>query len=207
MLPRSTILERWQLTPRELTEILDENPSLRGITLGYVAEYKARKIFESSRQVTGLRKPDDHDRTKKGDFIFTYKGREVSVEVKSLQTATVKPRKGGYAGKVPCDASDRRKVKLPNGREVETTCLLVGEFDLLAVNLFAFESVWRFIFARNESLPRSTFRRYPADVKEHLLATLIEVSWPVRPPPSCRAVRTVGSNCGGAPVNNDGSGT
>jgi hypothetical protein len=53
---------------------------------------------------------------------------------------------------------------------------------LLAVNLFAFEGVWRFAFAKNSDLPRSTYRRYTPEQQAFLLATLIPVSWPPEPP-------------------------
>ena len=73
-------------------------------------------------------------------------------------------------------------IKMPFGSTVNTTCLLVGEFDLLAVNLFAFEREWRFSFAKNEDLPRSKFRKYTPEQREHLLASLVPVSWPPIPP-------------------------
>jgi len=180
--PKLQILQQWNLTPEEISEIVSENPSLRGIMFGYVAEYKARIMWFSSSEFRDLRKPDDHDRTKKGDFIFTRKGHAISVEVKSLQTATVRHESGTFVGKFQCDASDRRKITLPNRQTIETTCLLVGEFDLLAVNLFEFEKTWRFAFAKNSDLPRSKFRGYTNAQRKYLLATLMEVTWPVRPP-------------------------
>ncbi len=35
---RQSILKRWGLTEQELTEIIQENPSMRGLMLGYIAE-------------------------------------------------------------------------------------------------------------------------------------------------------------------------
>ena len=69
-----TILERWQLTQQELTIIVDENPSLRGFMLGYIAEYKLRSLLLSGVDVRGLEKPDDHARGKgkKNDMVLTY---------------------------------------------------------------------------------------------------------------------------------------
>ena len=70
------ILERWELTPEELTEIVDSNPSLRGIMLGYVAEYQLRRIWFSGGQFQNVRKFDNHDRSRKADLHFAYKGVE-----------------------------------------------------------------------------------------------------------------------------------
>jgi len=81
-----------------------------------------------------------------------------------------------------CDASDRRSIRLPNGDVLETTCLVVSEFDLLAVNLFALENKWRFAFARNEDLPHATYRGYIEEQRQYLLATLMTVTWPLQPP-------------------------
>jgi hypothetical protein len=176
------VLDRWKVTPGELDEILSERPSLRGITFGYVGEYKLRKIWFRDERVAQLRTYDNHERARKGDLSFMFKGVEISVEVKSLQTGSISREGGHCTGKLQCDASDRRRVILPNGDEIQTTCLVVGEFDLLAVNLFEFREDWLFAFAKNADLPRSRYRRYTEDQRRYLLATLIEVTWPVSAP-------------------------
>ena len=177
-----TVLDRWELSAEELTAVVDENPSLRGMLLGYVAEQKLAGLLESHEQVTASHKDDDHDRRRKGDRVITYLGRQFVVELKSLQTNSVRETETGWSGKTQVDASDRRSVQLPDGSELETTCLLAGQFDLLAVNLFAFGDEWRFIFAKNSDLPRSAYRRYTDYQRRHLLATMVSVTWPPEPP-------------------------
>ncbi len=176
------LLERWNLTNEELDEIITTNPSLRGMMLGYVSEYKLRHMWFSDPRFLDVRKEDDHDRTQKGDLWFTYRGTRLSLEVKSLQTHTVKQVGEAYQGKFQCDASDRRQVILPGGDTLQTTCLLVGEFDLLAVGLFEFGQQWRFAFAKNSDLPRSTWRNYTAEQRIHLLASIMPITWPLQPP-------------------------
>lgn len=182
--PTSTpILERWDITIEELTELIDNNPSLRGVVIGYIAEMKLRKLWFST---TKPLKYNNHDRTRKGDLLITYKGQNFIIESKSLQTSSIikqETREGTqWIGKAQCDASDRRIITLPDGSTINTTCLLAGEFDLLAVNIFAFENIWRFVFAKNSELPRSTYRRYTPEQRKHLLASLVTVTWPPRPP-------------------------
>jgi transcriptional regulator with XRE-family HTH domain len=177
-----TILERWNINAQELTKVVRENPSLRGLLLGYTAELKFEELLRGDPRVSYISKSDDHDRKKKGDRVIWYKDRELIIEVKGLQTNSIKKGEKGWSGKVQVDASDRREVELPDGSRVNTTCLLAGEFDLLAVNLFAFEEEWRFIFARNQDLPRSNFKNYTEAQRKWLLATLVEVTWPPRPP-------------------------
>lgn len=172
------ILTTLGLTSKELTEIVKENPSLRGFISGYISEYKLRKYFLSDKRISNVRKYDDHDRSKKSDIVFTYKGVDISVEVKSLQTNSIKRVGPIFSGKTQVDASDKRPVKLPNGKMVSTTCLLIGEFDLLAVNLYGFENKWKFVFAKNVDLPRSNYKGYTPAQRKYLIATLIGVNWP-----------------------------
>ena len=168
--------------PEELTEVVDQNPSLRGMIIGYLAELKLEKLWLSGQEISSVTKHDDHDRKKKGDRVVRYKGHEFIFESKSLQTAMIRKTNEGWVGKSQVDASDRREVTLPDGSTVITTCLLKGEFDILAVNIFAFEDTWRFAFANNSDLPTSKYRGYTEYQRQHLLATLVEVHWPPKPP-------------------------
>ncbi len=84
------VLKHWKLTVEELDEIVSANPSLRGFMFGYAGEYKLRKMWFLDERVSDLKKYDNHDRTKKGDLSFIHRGIEVSVEVKSLQTHSIR---------------------------------------------------------------------------------------------------------------------
>lgn len=180
--PDDSILTRWDITIEELTRVVDDNPSLRGMVLGYLAEQKLESLWLSSPEIEAIGKHDDHDRRRKGDRVIRYRGGEFVFESKSLQTSTVKATDDGWFGRTQVDASDRRTIRLPSGDMVVTTCLLRGEFDILAVNLFAFENQWRFVFAKNADLPGSRHRGYTEYERQHLLATMVPVHWPPRPP-------------------------
>lgn len=150
----STIFDRWHVSAEELTRIVDDNPSLRGFLFGYVSEYKARAYFEGRQDIERLMKYDDHDRKSKGDISFIYKKKEFRIEAKSLQTNSV-VRHGPdlWSGKFQCDASDRRELSLPNGHVINTTCLAVGEFDIVAVSLFAFGDQWLLPLPKTATCP------------------------------------------------------
>lgn len=183
MTDKKSILQSWGITEQELTELVDQNPSLRGIMLGYVAEKKFHDTFLEHPDVTEKSKDDDHNRKKKGDRRILYKGKTLIIEVKSLQTNQVKQLGADqWEGKAQVDASDRRIVKFPDGTALNTTLLLRGEFDLLAINCFAFGGQWRFVFAKNSDLPFSTFRKYTEAQRNQLIASLIAVTWPPQPP-------------------------
>ena len=179
------LLEKWDINLRQLEELILKNPSLRGFIIGYLAEAKVRELFANDRRITSLKKFDDHDRTNKHDLVITYKGKEYSFEIKSLQTATVKPSKQDnieLEARFQCDASDRRKIKLRSGKIVETTCLKFGEFDIIAVNLYAFKNKWDFAFAFNKDLPSSEFKKYPPAIRKHLIKSIIPISFPIQSP-------------------------
>lgn len=178
----ATILGRWGLTAEELTEVIDSNPSLRGFMIGYVGEFKLRKMLLAEERISHVHKYDDHDRTHKNDVAISYKGHEFTFEVKSLQTNSVRRKGEVYSGDFQCDASDRRPIRLPNGETIETTCLLVGGFDLVAVNLFAFREQWDFAFALNRDLPRSNSNKYTPRQQKYLLATSVKITWPLQAP-------------------------
>jgi len=154
--------------------------------LGYVAEFKLRSLLIANPEVTSISKPDDHSRKKgdKNDLVLAYKGRPFSFEVKSLQTNSIKhdPIEETYKGKSQVDASDSRTITFPDGTKLVTTNLLIGDFDILAVNLFQFKQEWAFAFALNDDLPRSRHKAYTTMQREQLLATSVDVSLPITPP-------------------------
>ena len=127
--------------------------------MGYVAEFKLTKLLEVNADVSESMKYDDHDRTQKGDRVIVYKGHRFVLESKSLQTHSIRKDGTRWTAKAQVDASDRRTVIFPDGTKLNTTCLRVGDFDILAVNLFALEGKWDFVFAKNSDLPRSSWKR------------------------------------------------
>jgi len=179
-----TILEKWGITAIQLTEMLENNPSLRGMMLGYVAEHKLKEIISVIPGVSFITKFDDHNRKKKGDLYIVYKNRAFNVESKSLQTNMIErdEESGEWIGKAQVDGSDRRDVFFSDGTKLNTTLLLRGEFDILAINCYAFENKWNFVFARNCDLPCSTFKKYTKKQRAKLIASLIPVSWPPKNP-------------------------
>jgi hypothetical protein len=180
---KKSILDRWKITEEEFTDLIDQNPSLRGMNLGYIAEKKFHDAFLNHETITEITKDDDHNRKKKGDRRIRYRGHEFIVEVKSLQTNMCENLGNDtWRGKSQVDGSDRRIVTFSDGTELNTTLLLRGEFDLLAVNCFAFGEKWRFVFAKNADLPFSTFRNYTPKQRKRLIASLVPVTWPPQSP-------------------------
>lgn len=176
-------LERWGVTFEELDEIITANPSLRGMVFGYVAERRIDTSWFDDERISDLTKHDDHLRAEKGDHAFAYRDHPCKVETKSLQTATVKNLEDGSLwGQYQCDGSDKRTLHFHDGTTLATTLLRVGDFDIVAVNLFEFFGEWRFAFAKNQDLERSTFGRYTDEQRENLIKSMQTITWPLRPP-------------------------
>ncbi|MBA3633058.1 MAG: helix-turn-helix transcriptional regulator [Acidobacteria bacterium] len=178
------LLRDWQISSKQISSLINQNPSLRGMLLGYIAELKLKELISVLPDISYTYKFDDHDRKKKGDLYIIYKGKAFDVESKSLQTNTIKFDEAtkGWTAKVQVDASDRRNVRLSSGKILNTTLLLRGEFDILAVNCFGFGGEWKFLFAKNTDLPSSTFKKYEESDRQELIASLVSVSLPVKPP-------------------------
>ena len=85
----TSILDHWDIDVDYFTAVVRDNPSLRGMILGYIAERKLRDLLISLGGTEGHRKDDDHDRSKKGDLTLNFKGEEIVIEVKSLQSNTI----------------------------------------------------------------------------------------------------------------------
>jgi len=183
MPPIPDLLASWSITAKELSEIVSENPAMRGLMFGFVTEYKLKKEWLLRPGITNVTRPRSHDRTQKCDFRFEYRGMEIKLEVKCLDTPKVRLLEDGtYRGTFQCNASDTTEVTLPNGRKVTTNCLVVGGFDVLAVCLFAFGNRWRFAFALNEDLPRTTWKNYTPAQQKYLLKSAMQISWPLEAP-------------------------
>lgn len=171
---------RHWIKPDALIQLIIDNPSLRGIIYGYVSE-AAFCNFLDEQGITDHFKPDDHKKTK-SDRTFGYNGRQYTVQLKSIQTNTIRQATAGrFTAKVQNDASDRRKIKFKDGSVLETTCYLAGEYDILGVSLQPFEGKWIFAFKKNRELKRSTYRKYPPKVQKMLLATLEDIAYPLTP--------------------------
>lgn len=84
-----SVLDEWDIDETYFTSVVRDNPSLRGMILGYIAERKLKDLFISSGKTDDHRKDDDHNRDKKGDLTLNYKGEEIIIEVKSLQTNSI----------------------------------------------------------------------------------------------------------------------
>jgi transcriptional regulator with XRE-family HTH domain len=178
------LLRDWEISSKQISTLINQNPSLRGMLLGYVAELKLKELITALPDVTYTYKFDDHDRKQKSDLYIIYRNRAFDVESKSLQTNTIKfdEENNIWTAKTQVDASDRRDIILSSGKTLNTTLLKRGEFDILAVNCFGFGGKWKFLFAKNSELPHSTFKKYSEDERQELIASLINVELPAKPP-------------------------
>ena len=80
------------IDPADLVVAIKNAPSLRGMILGYIAEVMFQKhILEPHAKISKIREFDDHNRQEnKADRAFELDGKIITVQLKSIQTTTIK---------------------------------------------------------------------------------------------------------------------
>jgi hypothetical protein len=179
---KTTVFDKWGFTPEEVSDLIDDNPSFKGLVAGYLAEVQLRRMHFSSGRAEYLGKHDDHDREHSGDLILRYRGHEFDLESKSLNGKNFKFIGGVWYGKAQIDGSDSRPKVLPDGKTVSTVLLPYGTFDIVAVNLFEFEQQWRFVFAKNKDLLHCKHKKLTPEQQKYLIMSSQSVTWPPTPP-------------------------
>jgi len=171
------------IPPADLVEAIKRAPSLRGMILGYVAEEVFEKFLrDNHKEVTEIEKHDDHDRSKnKSDRTITYKGRKYTIQLKSLQTNSIKHFAEGncLVALAQNDGSDKRPVDLPDGTTIQTTLYRRGDYDILAVPLFPFSGKWEFAYKRNRDCRACTHSAYTPEAQAQLLASTEAITYPL----------------------------
>jgi hypothetical protein len=169
--------------PDFLVDVLRDRPSVRGMVYGFLAEMQlARWLHDRGVPLDTHVVDDDHAKTK-SDRTIPYKGKHYTIQVKSMQTNSIKEAEPGvFRAGVQCDGSDRREVTLPNGNTVSTTNYVAGEFMVLATALHPFTGSWDFAFRLNSTLERTTSKKYAEADRHFLLKTMVPIGWPLETP-------------------------
>lgn len=164
-------------------QVLAETPSVRGMVYGNLAEIQfSHWLAANGVPLADQVRDDDHAKTK-SDRTFPWRGRRYTIQVKSMQTNSIRQTgPGEFRAGIQCDGSDRRTVTLPNGHEVQTTNYVAGEFNVLASTLHPFTGEWNFAFRLNSTLERTTSKKYAPEDQQYLLKTMVNITWPLQEP-------------------------
>ena len=156
----------------EIEEMIVENPSLRGYVQGYLAEVALKKQLQALEHVTEVTKIADKS-PEKGDLKVTYKGVQLTIEVKSLLTRSIKAdtMHDTWEGTVGIKNSDKREIIVEGMGTIQATNLVRGEFDILAISCYAVSGKWDCVFMENEYIPP----------KNYSTPSLLKVSFTVNP--------------------------
>lgn len=146
-----------EFTFGEVERLLEDNPSLRGFVQGYLAEIALMKRLKLIADVKDVSKIPDKDK-RKGDIVFTYKGTELTVEVKSVKTGSTREDvlHDTWEAVVSCKNSDKREIELPDGTNLSTGSILRGTFDILAISTYSVKGTWEYLYMENKYLPSKT---------------------------------------------------
>lgn len=147
------------LTVSQLTDLLEENPSLRGMCMGYAVEYHVREQLLQEDVVNSVNKQRDHDRESKYDFLVDTIAGDIRIEVKMLRPNDIVRMSKSYSS-----------VTHPEGIEevIDTFDILKSTFDVLAVvNPTTFEAY----YILSSDLPDSTARTVPEEYRHMFCKT------------------------------------
>jgi hypothetical protein len=182
-LVRQNITDPRQWTdPEIILEVLENAPSARGLIYGYLAEAQlSRWLVANGVPLERQLRDDDHAKTK-SDRTILHEGRRYTIQVKSMQTNSINGDGSGFTADIQCKGSDRRRVILPNGHQIETANYVAGEFMVLATPLHPFTQQWDFAFRLNSTLERTTWPKYAPEDRPYLLKTTVPISWPLEAP-------------------------
>jgi hypothetical protein len=171
-------LSSWDTTENEIAKLMDENSSLRGIVLGYVAEEKLKKIIESRTEVSSNHKPHDQNKSIRCDRIIVYKNTQFLIEVKSILTGSVKIDMNSHSGTAKTNYADKKELVFEDGSSCITSLAMRREFDILAINCYPMTGKWDFLFVPNQAIPSTDSNEYTEFQKSQLFTRTIDVCFP-----------------------------
>jgi hypothetical protein len=175
-------LSDWNTTEHEVAKLMEENSSLRGIVLGYVAEEKLKKIIESNSEVSSNYKPHDQDKSIRCDRVVVYKQQQFYIEVKSILSNTIRSESDYFVGTAKTNYADKKELLFDDGSNCVTSLAMRKEFDILAVNCYHMTGKWDFVFIPNQSIPATESSEYTQFQKSQLLTRTIDVCFPPKNP-------------------------
>lgn len=161
-----------EFTEEEIDSVIYDNPNLRGYLQGYLAEVALKKQLMLLEDVTNVEKIPDRA-VERGDLRVVYKGVPLTIEVKSIKTDSVKQDTlhDTWQGTVSCKSSDKRSIEVQGVGTVQSSSLIKGGFDILAISCYAVSGKWDFVFIDNEYLPP----------KDYQVPELIKTSFIINP--------------------------
>lgn len=142
------------VTIEDIKAIAKSNSSFRGFSQGYIAEVALRRQLLCVEGVTSVEKIPDQS-LEKGDLKIGYNGIFLTLELKSLQTSSVRKDVifDTWEGTVTVKNTDRRTLTLEDGTEFTTTSLVKGAFDILGICCLAVDGSWDFQFMESRFIP------------------------------------------------------
>ena len=89
---------KW-VSAETILRVIQDNPSLRGFVYGYVSEMEfERHYLKARKSVESFSKDDDHKKSK-SDRTVVFKGGPITIQVKSIQTNSVRLEGGQFVAK------------------------------------------------------------------------------------------------------------
>jgi hypothetical protein len=144
------------VTLEEIADLFRENSSLRGYCQGFVSERRLAQWLRTFPEIESVEKIPDQSE-EKGDLRVVYKGEILRIELKSIATDSVRHDvlNDTWQGKVRTKATDRRDIEIDGVGVIRTSCLIKGEFDILAISTLPVDGQWTYMFMDAAFLPET----------------------------------------------------
>jgi hypothetical protein len=170
--------ERHGLSAEEFSNLIEKTPNLKGCADGIIGEDYIRRDLSAIKHVSNVCKIPDSN-PKKGDWLFTYRGEEFSIESKNITKKDLKITDSGFTGIAMPRERSTRLVVLPSGVEFKTDCLTTGKFDILGIDMFNGLYEHKCLYILNRDLPLVRAARYSDEAKRLLINPRYKVEWPL----------------------------
>jgi len=179
-----SILEELGISETDFSKLVTHNNSLKGIISGYVSEWHFEKTLDSYPLIQSHYKPDDHDKTKKGDRIVHYRDQDISIEVRAIVTKSIKKYSNLFGntvwkGEFKTCCARTRKITFSDGSEQFTCNNPRNLVDIYCVCAYPCTKKWDFMYCLNTDIPScSSCKKFTQLQKEEVLQPIMQVSWP-----------------------------
>lgn len=184
------ITERYQLNIQELSEIIDLYRPLQASFDGHAGEYVfVRDYVKTCPRITNHHKPDNQDRTEKGDLTVMFEDVSVKIELKTILTGNrvqkyrnpvqISNAQGTHwRARFKTRTSAYKTIKFSDGSEVNTLCVPRNQVDVFGICVRPITGRWEYMYCLTSDLPSNISSALTPLQQKELLRAEITVHWP-----------------------------
>lgn len=184
------VTERYNLTLNEISEIVDMYRPLRASFDGHVSEFIfVKQYIKTCSRITEFHKPDNQDRSEKGDVTVVFDGVSLKIELKTILSGNRKTLKrnphqvntveGSYwRGRFKTRTSSYKTITFSDGSQLNTLCVPRKQVDVFGVCVRPMTGKWEYMYCTTTDLPGTENKEFTPLQQQELLKPEMYVQWP-----------------------------